>query len=406
MDESTLYEQILGLKSPWFVEGVRLDEKTSTVHVSIALDSDAKLCCPTCSKTCPRYDSRPRRWRHLDTCQFQTLVEGEVPRVECPEHGCLVVKVPWAEERSRFTQLFEALVINWLKHASVSAVCSQFKMSWNAVDGIMQRAVARGLARRPRRVEKRIAVDEVSFKKGRNYVTIVSSGEGHVIDVQEGRSSESLDGYYSTLTAHQKRSLQVITMDMSKSYIHATMQAIPEASSKIAFDKFHVAKAINEAVDVVRRQERMDLKNAINSRSVKGQRFLWLRRGASLDRIQRKTLKTINKIAQKTGRAWVLKELAMTLWDYKHAGWAMRGWMKWYSRAIRSRLSPIKSVAKMVKTHLYGIINAVVLKADNALAESINSKIKTVKIRARGFRNQQRYKTAILFHCGGLKLYP
>jgi len=406
MDEVTLYDRILELEWPWFVEGVELNEKTKTIIVNVALESDAKLRCPTCSTVCPRYDSRERQWRHLDTCQLKTIVKTDLPRVECKEHGCLTVSVPWATERSRFTQLFEALIIDWLKHASTLAVCKHFGMSWNAVDGIMQRAVARGLERRSKRVHKRIGVDEVSFKKGRHYVTIVSSASGEVIDVQEDRKTESLACYYSTLTEHQKRSLKVITMDMSGSYIKATKDAIPDADEKIAFDKFHVAKAINEAVDLVRKHERMDLSRAISHREMRGNRFLWLRRHSTLDRSKRKTLATLNRVAIRTGRAWLLKELAMSQWDYRSRAWAEKVWLKWIGRAMRSRLQPIKRVAKMIKSHLKGILNAIIFKADNAMAESINSKIKMVKIRARGFRNKERYKTAIFFHCGGLALYP
>jgi len=108
----------------------------------------------------------------------------------------------------------------------------------------------------------------------------------------------------------------------------------------------------------------------------------------------------------KTARAWAIKELAMSLWDYVSRTWAEKGWHRWYSWAIRSRLEPIKQAARMIKKHLWGIINAIVLKADNGHAESINSKIKMIKIRARGFRNKDRFKTAIYFHLGGLDLYP
>ena len=105
-------------------------------------------------------------------------------------------------------------------------------------------------------------------------------------------------------------------------------------------------------------------------------------------------------------RAWVLKEYAMSLWDYQSRGWARKAWLRWYAWAIRSRLQPMKTAARMVKDHLWGIINAIVLNATNAMAESVNSKIKILKIKARGYRNRARFKTAILFHYGGLELYP
>ncbi|SDG42396.1 zinc-finger of transposase IS204/IS1001/IS1096/IS1165, partial [Onishia taeanensis] len=151
MDQCTLYEQILGLLSPWFVSGIELDKDQGEVVVQVSLDRSAKLDCPRCGHACPGYDSRERRWRHLDTCQFRTQVVAQVPRVQCPEHGCLTISVPWAEQNSRYTLLFEAFVISWLRAASTSAVSKQLRLSWTAIDNIMERAVRRGLANAPDR---------------------------------------------------------------------------------------------------------------------------------------------------------------------------------------------------------------------------------------------------------------
>lgn len=114
---------------------------------------------------CRGYDRRPREWRHLDTCQSKTILVADVPRVECPEHGVVTVKVPWAEPGSGFTALFEALVIDWLKEASTLAVSRQMKLSWNAIDGIMPRAFNRGLKRRAVHAPRQIGVDETPFRK-------------------------------------------------------------------------------------------------------------------------------------------------------------------------------------------------------------------------------------------------
>ena len=114
MDELSLYESILQLSSPWFVEQVELNRSSGEVTVHVGIDSSEPVSCPKCAQVSPRYDHRSRRWRHLDTCQFKTYVVAEVPRVECKEHGCVTIDVPWSEERSRFTLLFESMVIGWL----------------------------------------------------------------------------------------------------------------------------------------------------------------------------------------------------------------------------------------------------------------------------------------------------
>ena len=406
MDELSLYEKILNLSKPWFVEGVSFDEQTETVTVHVAVDSEEKHRCSKCNAVSPGYDSRKRTWRHLDTCQYKTLVTAYVPRVECATHGCDTVDVPWAEERSRFTLLFESEVINRLQSASVLAICKQLRMSWNSVDGIMRRAVARGQSRMSRVMPTHICVDEVAIKKGHVYMTIISKPCGQVIAVEEDRKKESLKRFYDRLTDKQKTAIKVISMDMSAAYLSVTLEEIPDAREKIAFDRFHVAKLINEAVDGVRKQETRALHQTLKQARLTGKRYHWLKNSSSLSKQQRGELKSLQTIALKTGRAWMLKEYARELWNYSSKAWAKKAWMKWYGKAIRSQLKPMRMVARSVKKNLWGILNAIVLGANNGIAESINSKIKMLKVKCRGFRNSERFKVAILFHCGGLSLHP
>lgn len=406
MDELSLYEKILNLSDPWFVEGVTFDDQKKTVTVHVATDSDESLQCPQCKTKCPGYDNRARTWRHLDTCQFKTLVTAAVPRVQCPTHGCVTIGVPWAEERSRFTLLFESEVISRLQSASVLAVRKQLRMSWNAVDGIMRRAVARGQSRLSKDMPTHICVDEVSIRKGHAYMTIISEPGGNVIAVENDRKKESLKRFYDRLTDEQKDAIEVISMDMSPAYLAVTLEEIPDAKNKIAFDRFHVAQLITAAVDGVRKQETRVLHKTLKEAGLTGKRFHWLKNAASLSRRQRNDLRALQSIALKTGRAWLLKEYARKLWNYSSRAWAKKAWMKWYSKAIRSRLEPMRMVARSIKKNLWGILNAIVLRANNGIAESINSKIKMLKVKCRGFRNNERFKTAIMFHCGGLSLHP
>lgn len=166
MRDKDLYAQILGIKSPWQVSGVELALSEGEVTVHVEQEEGATQCCPTCGEVSPSYDLRTRRWRHLDTCQYKTILVADVHRVKCQEHSVVTIFVPWAEPGSGFTVMFEALVIDWLKEASISAVSRLMGLSWNAIDGIMQRAVKRGLARREELCMTQIGVDEtVSFPK-------------------------------------------------------------------------------------------------------------------------------------------------------------------------------------------------------------------------------------------------
>ena len=404
MDEVKLYEKILSLSKPWLVDSIELNETDNSVHVCVSCDGDS-VSCPVCQKSCPRYDRRSRTWRHLDTCQYKTFVHCNAPRVSCVEHGVLQVDIPWAEKGAGFTLLFESLVIDWLKEASINGVSRQLGLSWNAIDGIMKCAVQRGLGRRTELDIKHLCVDEVSRRKGRKYLTIVSNHQGHVLDVQDDRTKESLNAFYNKFSEQQLKKVQSISMDMCQAYISVTLEMIPDAKSKICFDKFHVVKDLNEAIDVTRKSE-MKWIDPVWRKALHTSRYTWLRNQNNLERKHKETIAELKKIANKTARAWTIRQYAMTLWDYKCKTWAKKAWTRWYNWAIRSQLNAIKASAKSIKKNLWGILNAVVLKRTNASAESINSKIKSIKIRAKGFRNKERLKRAILFHCGGLEMKP
>jgi len=406
MRDKDLYAQILGIKSPWQVASVELDVTEGEVTVEVERDAGRRACCPTCGKESPGYDSRRRRWRHLDTCQYKTILVADVPRVKCEDHGVVTVSVPWAEPGSGFTQLFEALVIDWLKEASTLAVSRLMKLSWNAIDGIMQRAVERGLSRREDVCVAHLGIDETSFRKRHDYVTVVSDQKaGTVMHVGEDRKKEGLKDWYGGLPEDQREAIESVSMDMWPAYINATLESIPDAQEKIAFDKFHVAKYLGEAVDKVRRREHKALMKE-GYEDLKGSKYDWLYNPENMTRDQKRRFKSLRDSTLKTARAWAIKELAMSLWHYVSKTWARKGWEQWLSWAVRSRLDPIKEVAKTIKEHLWGILNAIVLKVSNGPAESINSRIKTIKVRSRGFRNKTRFANAIYFHLGGLDLYP
>jgi transposase len=406
MRDRQLYAHILGIQSPWAVAEVKLNMSEQVVEVFLESKSGKRMPCSVCEQPCPGYDSKERRWRHLDTCQLQTLLVARVPRVRCPEHGVRQVKVPWAEDNARFTALFEALVIDWLHEASNAGVAERFHLSWDEVDGIMQRAVKRGLARRSPELPAHIGVDEKAFRRGHDYVTIVSnSDDSTVLYVADERKRGSLDGFYEQFEEEARATVETVAMDMWGPYIQSTEAHIPDAKSRIVFDKFHIAKHLGEAVDKVRRQEHKQLTRAGDD-SLKGTKYLWLKHPDNIDDEKWRDFQSVRESNLKTARAWAIKETAMELWESCNRAEAMEKWKQWYGWAIRSRLEPVKRVARMIKNHLDGVINAVLTNVTNAGAESINSVVQKLKVKARGFRNRERFKNAIYFHLGGLNLYP
>ncbi len=406
MRDKDLYAQILGIKRPWQVSEVDLNVQKGEVTVRVEQKDGVRSCCPSCGKESPGYDARTRRWRHLDTCQYKTILVADVPRVKCEEHGVVTVSVPWAEPGSGFTAMFEALVIDWLKEASTLGVSRLMNLSWNAIDGIMQRAVERGLSRREEMHMTQIGVDETAFRKRHDYVTIVSDQEaGTVLHVGDDRKKQGLKDWYGSLNKAQRGAIESISMDMWPAFINATLESIPDAENKIAFDKFHVAKYLGEAVDKVRRQEhKMLMSDGYDD--LKGSKYDWLYNPENMTRKHKIRFKMLRESTLKTARAWAIKEMAMSLWHYVSKTWARKRWEQWLAWAVRSRLKPIRKVAKIIKEHLWGILNAIILKVSNGPAEGLNSRIKTIKVRSRGFRNKKRFANAIYFHLGGLDLYP
>ncbi|MCB9832558.1 MAG: ISL3 family transposase [Planctomycetes bacterium] len=406
MNDKQLYAQILGISSPWKVTDVSLALSEGKVEVFVSA-GPAALVCPECGEICPGYDRKERRWRHLDTCQYQTVLVGDIPRVSCSEHGVKQVKVPWAEPGSRFTLLFEALVINWLKEASMAAVGEQLSLSWSQVDGIMDRAVKRGLARREVTLPKRIGADETSFQKRHEYVTVVCDlgKEGGVLHVADGHDAQALKGFYDSFSECELSSLEAVAMDMGQAYQKATRACVPDADEKIAFDRFHVVKLLNDAVDAVRRQENRELCTSGDRRLV-GSRYYWIQSPFAMSDERWASFEALRDSALKTARAYAIKGLAESLWREGSEEEIRADWMDWYAWAIRSRIEPIKRVARTIKENLRGIINAIRLRVTNARLEGINALIQKLKKRAHGFRNRARFRNAIYFHLGKLDLYP
>jgi transposase len=407
MQDRELYRRILGIEAPWYVDSVDLKLEEGKVHVRLAHHDIIDWPCPECGAPGKLYDHQPeRQWRHLDTCQYQTILHAEPPRSECSQHGVRVVKLPWAEPSSRFTALFEALAIEWLKEASQKAVAGQLGLSWDEIHGIMERAVQRGLERRKAETVSQIGVDEKAFRKGHSYLTLVNDlVRGRVLYVAEERRQSSLDGFWETLTAEQMAGIEAVATDMWDPYISSIREHVPGADGKIVFDKFHIAQHLGEAVDRVRRKENKILRAAGDDR-LTGTRYDWLRNPAAMEAKDRREFAELRTSGLKTARAWALKETAMALYSYVYERPARKHFRWWHGWAVRSRLQPMIEVARMLKRRFENIITYLRHRITNAGSESINAKIQWVKYTARGFRNRRNFVHAIYFHCGGLDLAP
>lgn len=396
---------LLGLDSAWQVKNVRLAMDEKQVEISVE-HSGESLVCPECGCACPKHDSAPERtWRHLDTMQFETRISARVPRSKCDRCGVKTTNVPWADKHSRFTLMFEALAIEVLQACgNVSAACSLLSLDWDAANSIMQRAVERGLKRRTVESVKYVGVDEKSFRKGHNYISVMTDIQGaRVLDVVEGRDEDSANKLWESIPAEQRDQIEAVSVDMWKAFIGSTKENAKNAA--IVFDRFHISKHLNEAVDQVRRKENKALKSDKDDTLV-GTKQLWLFNPENLSDEQQIHFAELQELALKTGRAWTIKEQFRHFWAYTYKGSASKFFDRWYGWAVRSRLKPIIEKAKMLKRHLEGLLNYFDHRITNAIAEGFNSKIQFIKTAARGFRKFENYRMRILFFCGKLDLMP
>lgn len=408
MQDTALYEKLLGIETPWSVTRVTLDVEAGRVDIFAEHPDRLQWPCPDCQNSLSCRDHAPERiWRHLDSCQFQTYLHARIPRVDCPEHGVRQVAIPWAEARSRFTLLMERWVIEvLLQCATVQGACRLLGLKWDAVWGILRRSVERGQARKEATVIARYGVDEKAFKRGHRYMTVVCDLDAGTVEyVAEDRTTASLEGFWTRLTPEQREGVECVTMDMWQAYQTATEKQIPDASSKIVFDRFHIMQHMVDAVDKVRREEHKAL-SAEGDETLKGTRQLWLFNEKNLSDARRATLKELKNLNLKVAQAWAMKESIRGLWDYLCPTWARRFFDQWYAWASRSKLKPIEKVAEMLKNRLVNILTYCTHRITNATAEGLNSKIMAVKRRAGGYRNPDHFKTAIYFFCGGLDLHP
>jgi transposase len=408
MQDRELYQEILGLKSPWSVTNVALNLNEQQVDVFVGHPSGTKFCCPECSLTLPSYDHTPeRQWRHLDSCQFKTLLHASVPRVDCPEHGVKQVSVPWAEKGSRFTILFERFAIQvLLATQTVTGAMSILRTKWDQTWSIVERAVARGKARKEAQTVPRLGIDEKAFLKGQNYITLLYDLDNSTVEaISDGNDTDSGIACLSQLSDAQIQSVEAIAMDMSASYVKAAKQVIPLAENKIVHDRFQVMQMATKAVDKVRRGEHRQLMKDGDD-SLSKTRYVWLTSFENLSEKQQTLFDSVYDLQLQTGKAWAFKEMLRDLWSQTSAASATTYFNDWYRRVIHTKLEPMKTVARSIRERLRNVVSYCTHRITNSVAEGMNSKIMSIKRRVGGFRNRQNFKTAIFFYCGGLSLYP
>jgi transposase len=407
MDDKAFYTKILGIRLPWYIKQITINDAEQRVDIFMDHESGIKVRCPDCKEFYGLYDHAPERvYRHLDTCQMKTYIHVRPPRVNCPKHGVKHIDSQFGENDSDMTFAFESLVIRVAQECNIEATSRLCDMSWDRSWNALDRAVRRGRSRKVHRVPGRIGVDEKSIAKGHKYESLVYDIDAATVEfVCDDRSQESLESYYRQFTQEELLGVKAVAMDMWDPYIAATKAYVPEAGKKIVFDRFHVMRHVLDAVDKVRKNEHRDLYE-LGKDILKGTKYLWLWSDENIPDNRRQEFDSLKAKDLKVCRAWAIKENLRHMWDYRYEANMRKYFKRWYFWATHSRLEPMKKAAKTLKSHVDNIVTYAIHRITNALAEGINTKIEKIKRMACGFRNRTHYRTAIYFHCGGLDLLP
>ena len=399
------HKKLLGLPDPWKVSDVKLDAAKQEVTIRVDYPAETLAYCPECNQLRAVHDHRERRWQHLSQMTFRTYLVCRIPRIDCEHHGILQVLVPWGEPNGRFTLALEAFAIAIMQGVrSLTDAANLLGMSWDSIQGIQKRAVLRGKELERAESLERLGIDEKSFLSRHRYATILCDlDKGRVLEVTQERTEESAVSALNSLTPEQRSGVKAIAMDFLLAYSNAAEKSLPNAVR--VHDRFHVMGYLTKAVDKVRKGEHRQLLSE-GSDILKKTKYLWLTNEVNWTAEQKAQYLVLRRHGLKVGRAFAMKEQFRSFWKAYSKREAREFFAWWYNWATHSRLKPMIEVSKSLKRHYDGLMNYFRQRITNAVSEGLNSKIQLIKSGARGFRNFDNYRVAILFHCGKLNLCP
>lgn len=399
MKDIDLFQMALGLTPPWQVSDAQFDPNTKRLDIRIDFPRGSTFTCPKCGQTgIKAYDTQEKSWRHLNFFQHDAYLTARVPRTECNDCGILLVDVPWARPGGSFTLLFEAMILTLAKAMPVKTISEFVNEHDTRLWRILHHYVDESREEADYSDIRNVGMDETSRKRGHNYVSLfVDLDTPKVLFATEGKDASTVERFKQDLTDHNgnPEAIEEMCSDMSPSFISGVETFFPNAH--LTFDKFHIMKVINEAVDEVRRQEQKDRPELFRTR------YIWLKNFENLTPSQTETLNelTVKKLNLKTSRAYHIKLNFQELFK-QPAEYAETYLKKWYFWATHSRLEPIKEAAYTIKRHWDGVLQWFHSGVNNGILEGINSVIQAAKARARGYRTTRNIVTIIYLIAGKL----
>ena len=394
-----LFATALGIASPWYVRDVTFDAGKRLLVIGIDFAKGSKFPYPGMEGLHPVHDTVPKRYRHLNFFQHECYLEVRTPRLNLPDGRVVLAEPEWAGKLSGFTLLFEALILTMCRQMPFAAVARMAGETWHRVHAICRRYVDLALAKADLSGLTMLAIDETSSRRGHNYLTFAADAEVRkVVFVTEGRDSKTVKDFSQFLSEHQGEPKQItsVSMDMSPAFIKGVTKYLPNA--RITFDKFHVVAHASGAVDQMRRQEQK------TDPSLKGLRWVLLKDRSKLNESQQADLKafTANVTTKRTARAWLYREQLREILDRKQINVVSAMLKRWCTNVKRSKVEPMKEVAKMIINHFDGIIAWAQTRQTNGFLEAINGLFQAAKRRARGYGTFKTMRTVIFLVAGNL----
>jgi len=395
-----IFSIALGLEAPWQISSLNFDKSASRLDIHLSFSKGYKFKAEDgCYYTA--HDTVERSWQHLNFFQHHCYLHAKVPRVRSADGKVKTQPVPWARPQSGFTLLFEAysmlLIENEMPVSKAAKVLSVYpNRLWTVFNYWLSKAHTAD------KIEdlEQVGLDETSVKKGHHYVTtMVDLQERRVLYATPGKDASCIAKSVKYLEEKQVEveNIEQVCIDMSPAFISGCVEHLPKAA--ITFDKFHVVKEVNKAMDELRKSERKD--NAL----LKGHRYTLLKSRLTPKLKQERDV--LLEYYPSLGEGYRLKELFHDFWDIQDTQEAASYLAFWCDVVKESNIQPFVRVANMIKAHWSGIINYIESRINNGILEGLNAKIQLAKKRARGYRNVNNFINMIYFTCGKLKFdYP
>ena len=408
MQLKTILNRVTSYKSFVFGKVTWLEDSVApAVEVEILPRRNGLRTCSGCGRVCPGYDTmpEPRRFEFVPLWGITVYFLYCMRRVNCPTCGVKVEHVPWGDGKSTITTEYKWFLARWAKRMSWKEVSEAFHISWDKVYEAVKHAVSWGLAHRSLEGITAIGVDEVQWQRGHKYQTViyqVDEGTKRLLWVGPDRKAKTLLRFFRFFGKDRTDRLEFICSDMWRAYLKVIAKKAPQAIHVL--DRFHIMQLMGKAIDKVRAQEVKELKAAGYEPILKGARWLLLKRPENLTENQAVKLDELLQYNLKSIRSLLMKEDFQRFWEYSRPAWAGRFLDQWCTRAMRSRIEPMKKMARTLRNKRDLILNwfRAEGKLSSGTVEGFNNKLKLITRKSYGFRTQEAYETALYHNLGSL----